>query len=109
MNNITRKLKFSSKVKIERETLSLINSSHFSKKYKLAGMTKEAILNWENTIKTESNEDELSEIINTTLAISRNAHIISDTSKTVFAEGSYFNDDKYIKDQQKLKILLNLN
>lgn len=106
MSKNARKLRFAAKVKIEREVLSLINSSKLASEYKLAGMTKDAVLTWKKMFADSADPSSLSKVVEKTLGISRNAHIISDNSRTVFAEGVYFNNEKYDQDISDLKIML---
>lgn len=101
-----RKLRFNSKVKIEREVLSIVNSSNFACELKLAGMTKEAVLTWRTRLSCDLGQNISDKIIENILTISRNAQIISDNSRTVFGEGAYFNNAKYRDDKNELKELL---
>jgi len=109
LNNVARKLRFAAKVKIEREVLSIINSSVLAVDYKLAGMTMNAVQTWEKKLGGLVDSAILATVVDKTLSISRNAHIISDTSRSVFAEGIYFNNEKYDQDKTDLKISLEIS
>lgn len=107
MAKLSRALRFSAKVKIERQVLALVNTSALSTKHKLPGMTEEAILTWEANLEECVKNKQLVDVVHKLKEISRNAHIINDTSRAVFDKGLYFNNVEYKQNLNELSEILN--
>ena len=98
-----RGIRFRSRVKIEREILTIVNTSSVAEKVALAGMSFDAIQQWEKSVLSERPNARVGVVVSTLYRIAQNANIISDNNRMVFAEGKYFDTEQFNLDKIELE------
>lgn len=83
-NGDGRSQRFASRIGREREILSIINSSRIAQHSPLAGMTYEAIIDWEQRIRRAAAPSHLRDIMKLLFEIGRRMNFLADDSRMPF-------------------------
>ncbi|MCF1450565.1 hypothetical protein GOZ83_28190 [Agrobacterium vitis] len=83
MDNSERRTRFETRIKVEREFLSVVNAV-FGDDCPLSGMTVDAINHWRRRALDISNSDEVKNVARLLFEASSRADLMADNSKDVF-------------------------
>ena len=80
----SRRTRFHARIATEREVLSIVNSSDFCRDLPLAGMTSQAIADWESRAREKLEQGWAAKITDLLLEIGRRTELLADDSRDVF-------------------------
>ena len=101
-----RRTRFQARIATEREILGIVNSSDLCIDLSLAGMTAEAIADWESRARQKFEPGRAARVANALLEIGRRAELLTDDSRDVFTANDLVTvDDGVDKAKTALRML----